>query len=74
MLLVYGITMFYYVICSTPAGPGCPGSHCTDALGGQEYRRLPTPLRSTSPFSGDLQDPGVQDAEDRDPINIPQHP
>ena len=27
------------------------GCHCTDALGGKEYRRVPTPLRSTSPFS-----------------------
>ena len=31
------------------------GSHCTDALGGKEYRRVPTPLRSPSPFS----DPGL---------------
>ena len=28
-----------------------PGCHCTDAFGGKEYRRLPTSLRSTSPFS-----------------------
>ena len=27
------------------------GCHCTDALGGTEYRRVPTPLRSTSPLS-----------------------
>ena len=31
------------------------GCHCTDALGGRkENRRLPTPLRSTSPFSAAL--------------------
>ena len=28
-----------------------PGCHCTDALGGNKYRRVPTPLGSTSPFS-----------------------
>ena len=27
-----------------------PGCHCTDAFGGKEYRRVPTPLRSTSPI------------------------
>ena len=27
------------------------GCHCTDAFGGNDYRRVPTPLRSTSPFS-----------------------
>ena len=27
------------------------GCHCTDVLDGKEYRRVPTPLRSTSPFS-----------------------
>ena len=27
------------------------GCHCTDAFGGQTHRRVPTPLRSTSPFS-----------------------
>ena len=27
------------------------GCHCTDALGGTKYRGMPTPLRSTSPFS-----------------------
>ena len=27
------------------------GCHCRDALGGKRYRRVPTPLRSTSPFS-----------------------
>ena len=27
------------------------GCHCTDAFGGKESRRMPTPLRSTSPFS-----------------------
>ena len=27
------------------------GCHCSDALGGETYRRVPTPLRSTSPFS-----------------------
>ena len=27
------------------------GCHCTDTLGGKQYRRVPTPLRSTSPFS-----------------------
>ena len=27
------------------------GCHCTDAFGGKRYRRVPTPLRSTSPFS-----------------------
>ena len=27
------------------------GCRCTDALGGKTYRRVPTPLRSTSPFS-----------------------
>ena len=26
------------------------GCHCTDAFGGTTYRRVPTPLRSTSPF------------------------
>ena len=32
------------------------GCHCTDALGGgkRNYRRVPTPLRSTSPFSIDI--------------------
>ena len=25
-----------------------PGCHCRDALGGKEYRRVPTPLRNTS--------------------------
>ena len=29
------------------------GCHCTDAFGGDNYRRVPTPLRSTSPFSDD---------------------
>ena len=28
------------------------GCNCTDALGGKTYRRVPTPLRSTSPISG----------------------
>ena len=28
-----------------------PGCHCTYAFGGKLYRRSPTPLRSTSPFS-----------------------
>ena len=28
-----------------------PGCHCRDALGGEEYRRVPTSLRSASPFS-----------------------
>ena len=28
-----------------------PGCHCTDAFGGKTYRRVPTPLRSTSTFS-----------------------
>ena len=28
-----------------------PGCHCTDALGGTGYRRVPTHLGSTSPFS-----------------------
>ena len=27
------------------------GCHCTDAFDGKSYRRVPTPLRSTSPFS-----------------------
>ena len=27
------------------------GCHCTDAFGGRTCRRVPTPLRSTSPFS-----------------------
>ena len=27
------------------------GCHCADASGGEKYRRVPTPLRSTSPFS-----------------------
>ena len=27
------------------------GCHCPDAFGGTTYRRMPTPLRSTSPFS-----------------------
>ena len=27
------------------------GCHCTDDFGGNKYRRVPTPLRSTSPFS-----------------------
>ena len=27
------------------------GCHCTDAFGGNKYRRVPTPLKSTSPFS-----------------------
>ena len=27
------------------------GCHCTDAFGGKTYRRVPTRLRSTSPFS-----------------------
>ena len=27
------------------------GCHCTEALGGKKYRRVPTPLRSTYPFS-----------------------
>ena len=27
------------------------GCHCTDAIGGERYRRVPTPLRTTSPFS-----------------------
>ena len=27
------------------------GCHCTDALGGTNFRRVPTPLRSISPFS-----------------------
>ena len=27
------------------------GRHCTGAFGGKEYRRVPTPLRSTSPVS-----------------------
>ena len=27
------------------------GCHCTDAFGEKKYRRVPTPLRSTSPFS-----------------------
>ena len=30
-----------------------PGCHGTDAFDGKEYRRVPTPLRSTSPFSDD---------------------
>ena len=28
------------------------GCHCTDAFGGKRNRGVPTPLRSTSPFSG----------------------
>ena len=28
-----------------------PGCHCTDAFGGKQYRRVPTPLRSTSPLN-----------------------
>ena len=28
-----------------------PGCHCTDAFGGKKYRRVPTPPRSTFPFS-----------------------
>ena len=31
-----------------------PSCHCADALGGKECRRVPTPLRSTSPFSDNL--------------------
>ena len=27
------------------------GCHCADAFGGTRYRRVPTPLRSTFPFS-----------------------
>ena len=27
------------------------GCHCTDAFGGNKYRRVPIPLRSTSPSS-----------------------
>ena len=27
------------------------GCHCTDAFGGNKYRRVPTPPGSTSPFS-----------------------
>ena len=30
------------------------GCHCTHACGGNQYRRVPTPLRSTSPFSDPL--------------------
>ena len=30
------------------------GSHCTDAYGGNKYPIVPTPLRSTSPFSDSL--------------------
>ena len=33
------------------------GCHCTDALGGNKYRRVHTPLRSTSPFSGHQAEP-----------------
>ena len=42
------------------------GCHCTDAFGGNKYRRVPiplrTPLRSTSPFSESGRIRGIQDA------------
>ena len=34
------------------------GCHCTDAFGGKKYRGVPTPLRSTSPFSESSRCPG----------------
>ena len=36
-----------------------PGCRCTDAFGVEKYRRVPTPLRSTSPFSDDHPEPAI---------------
>ena len=36
-----------------------PGCHRKDAFGGEEYRRVPTPLRSTSPSSEGLRFPSM---------------
>ena len=43
------------------------GCHCTDAPGGKTYRRLLTPLRSTSPFSDWRKAPDSRDDADGHP-------